>query len=465
MHVGNLRVAIFNHLFTRHHGGTFVVRIEDTDVERNLEGSLDSLLEDLRWAGVGWDEGPRVGGPFGPYIQSERRARHVERAEQLRDRGLAYRCFCPAEEIEAPKAGSSEFPRCPGRCRDLAPAEAEATERKEGTPATIRFAVPSEGALIVDHIRGSIEFSVKDIEDFIILRSDGRATYNFAVVVDDLDMQITHVIRGAGHLSNTPKQALLFDALGAVRPVYAHLPTVLGPDGSKLSKRTGAPGIDSLRAEGFHPDAVTNYLSLLGWSPGDDREVMSRDELIDALDLDRIGSSNTVYDPEKLRWMSAQHLARLSIGDLATAVRPYIDQDRFPLRDLDLALVLEAVRSRLQTLGDINSALLTLFPEPHTFDSAFEELGTAQDEPLLVLRTVQARVRNLDPWTAEATASAVRQAGKDIEVRGARLFHPIRLAICGARSGPDLGKVLAALGRDEAIKRLDAAVDKAGSHK
>ena len=454
MHIGNLRVAIFNYLFARSQGGTFLVRIEDTDVERNLEGSTHRLLEDLRWAGIEWDEGPDIGGPFAPYVQSQRGDSYKAPAADLVDRGLAYRCFCSDSELKAARTELPDTLGCPGGCRALASSEADERMRSEPGKMTIRFAVPDGNIEVLDHSRGPIVLKNKDIGDFVIQRSDGRPTYNFAVVVDDSDMEITHVIRGAGHLSNTPKQALLFDALGSPRPVFAHLPTVLAPDGSKLSKRTGSPGIDRLREEGFHPDAVVNYLSLLGWSPGDDREVMLRDELVQALDLDGVGSSDTVYDAEKMRWMSAQHIAKLSSDELGSALEPYIDGERFPLNRGEPALVAEALRSRLHTLGEINQVLPILFPDSETMEAAQDELAETPEPSLVLLGGVRDQLETLEDWSAEAAAATVRQVGQQIGVSGAKLFHPIRLALSGARSGPELAAVLAALGRDRVLQRL-----------
>ena len=457
IHVGNLRIAIFNYLFALKHRGAFLLRIEDTDVERNLEGSLDRLMKDLRWAGIEWDEGPDIGGPFVPYVQSQRNNRHLEQALDLEARGLAYRCFCTNAEVEAARSEGRDSSSCPRKCRALDPDDARVREGHEPSAAVIRFAVPNEFVDVDDHIRGLISFHGRDIGDFVILRTDGRATYNLAVVVDDVDMEITHVIRGAGHISNTPKQALLFDALGSARPVFAHLPTVLGPDGSRLSKRTGSPGVDRLRKEGFHPDAVVNYLSLLGWSPGDDREIMSRSEIVRALELDRVRPSNTVYDPEKMRWMSAQHIARMPTEELASAVGPYIDSEEFPLEGINLQPAIEAVRSRLHTFGEINGALRMLLPDTDTFETARRELAEGPEAALRVLRAVRDRLETLDPWTTEDTARAVREAGQELEMSGPNLYHPVRLALCGARSGPDLGKVLAALGRQRVLLRLNEA--------
>ena len=457
MHVGNLRVAVFNYLFARSQGGTFLVRIEDTDAERNLEGSTHRLLEDLRWAGIEWDEGPDIGGPFAPYVQSQRGDSYKAPAADLLDRGLAYRCFCSDSELKAARTELRDTLGCPGGCRALASSEADERIRSEPGEMTIRFAVPDGKSEVIDHVRGPIVFKSEDIGDFVIQRSDGRPTYNFAVVVDDSHMEITHVIRGAGHLSNTPKQALLHDALGSPRPVFAHLPTVLAPDGSKLSKRTGAPGIDRLREEGFHPDAVVNYLSLLGWSPGDDREVMSKEELVQTLDLDGVGSSNTIYDPEKMRWMSAQHIARMSADDLGLAVQPYVDAERFSMDPDEVMLVAKALRARLHTLDEINQVLHLLFPDKATIQAALCELTETAVASLSVLGNVRKRLETLEVWSAEAAAASVKEVGPQINVRGPQLFHPIRLALCGARSGPDLATVFAALGRESVLRRLGEA--------
>lgn len=456
LHLGNLRVAVFNHLFARHHGGAFIVRIEDTDVERNVEGSLEGILDDLRWAGLDWDEGPGVGGPHAPYRQSERTGLYQEAARELESRGRAYVCFCSDDEVRAAREGERTSPDCPGGCRSL---EAPAVEarRARGEPWVFRFQVPREVIDVEDKARGLISFDPSDVGDFVILRSDGRATYNFAVVVDDVDMEITHVIRGAGHLSNTPKQAVLFDALDATRPAFVHLPTVLGPDRRKLSKREGAAGLHRLREEGYHPDAVVNYLSLLGWSPGRDREVLSRDELVEAMDLDRVGASDTIFDPEKLRWMSQQHIGRMSLDDLVEAVAPKIDRDRYPVSEAELPAAVDAVRTRLSTFGEVNEHLALVHPDPETLAAAHVELS-GEEGVAPVLEAVRRRLAASPTWDAEALGAAVREAGKEAGARGRALFHPVRLAMFGAREGPELGKLLAGAGREAVLRRLDLAV-------
>ena len=454
LHLGNLRIAVFNHLFARHHGGAFIIRIEDTDVERNRPEAVDRILEDLRWAGIDWDEGPDGEGDHGPYFQSERESRHRELALQLLDRGLAYLCFCREEDVSDARRDEAWGPGCPGGCRDRPSSDAR-SRRDAGEAAVVRFAVPDGAIEVTDEIRGRISFHGKDVRDFVILRADGRPTYNFAVVADDVDMRISHVIRGAGHLSNTPKQALLFDALDVQRPAFAHLPTVLGPDGTRLSKRTGSPGVDQLRAEGFHPDGVVNYLSLLGWSPGEDREVLSREELVAEIDLERAGASNTVYDPDKLRWMSQQHIQRMSLEALTDAVAGYVDRTRFSLDRGTLELAVDAIRTRLATFSDVNEHLSLVFAPEEALTEGRREVGSDGEEAYRIIQAVRNTLASTETWDPETLGTAVRQVGRDLEARGPALFHPVRLAISGHRSGPDVGKVLTALGRARTLELLD----------
>ncbi len=455
LHVGNLRIAVFNHLFARRHGGAFILRIEDTDVERNVPGSEEGIFRDLAWADLAWDEGPDRGGAFGPYRQSERADRHQARVEELLARRRAYTCFCSVEEMEVLRSGSREGPRCPGGCHQL-PAGRVAERLESGEDGAVRFMVPAGEVTFHDAIRGEIRVSSADLGDFVVRRSDGRVTYNFAVVADDCDMEITHVIRGAGHLSNTPKQALLFDALGVERPVFAHLPTVLGADGRKLSKRSGAPGVDELRREGLHPEGVVNYLSLLGWSPGDDREVFTRDELVAAMDLDRAGVSDTVFDTAKMRWMSGQHISRMALDDLVEAVVPRLDLGRFPLGKQEIRAGLDAIRTRLQAFEEVNEHLSLVFAPEGVLADGREELRGIEGARA-TLRAVRAELASVPDWDAGALSAAVRGAGGAVGVGGARLFHPVRLAVTGVRSGPDLGMVLAALGRERALALLERA--------
>jgi len=458
LHLGNARIAVFNWLFARRHGGRFVMRIEDTDPERTVPGAEAAILEDLSWLGLNWDEGPDVGGPFGPYRQSERGQLHSEAVMALIARGKAYRCWCLPEELARHRRAtpSGEVLRYPGTCRDLP--EARTRELAgSGRSSVVRFRVPDADAVTVeDAVRGAVSFPATDLDDFVLIKTDGRATYNLAVVVDDVGMEITHVIRGVGHLSNTHKQALLFDALERPRPRFVHLPTVLGPDGHPLSKRQGSQSLGHLRAEGYNPTAVVNYLSLLGWSSPDQREVLSVEELSRLVSLERVGLADTTLDREKLRWMSAQHIAAMELPALVDAVRPWLADAR--LADQVLPMTVAALRSRLHTFGEIREHLALVHPSPEELAAARAELWSDPDARS-VLRCVRAQLAAEPRWEADALDRAVRAAGKAAGAAGPRLFHPVRRALTARTSGPDVGQVLAALGREEALWRLEAAVE------
>jgi glutamyl-tRNA synthetase len=461
LHLGNVRAAAFNWLLARRHGGEFILRIEDTDTERNVEGGEAEIIEDLRWLGLDWDEGPDIGGPHGPYRQSERDEAYGVAVERLVAGGLAYPCFCTQEELseETEEFGEGRTALSySGKCRSLKPAE-RAERVGRGEPHVIRFAVPdgAEKVDVQDEIFGMISTPTSDIDDFVLRRTDGRVTYNFAVVVDDVDMEITHVVRGVGHLSNTPKQALLFDALSAGRPSFAHLPTVLGHDGRKLSKRHGAAAVADLRGQGYPPDAVLNYLSLLGWSHPEEREVLTREELTAAISLDRVGRSDTQLDVEKLRWVSAQHLAKESLEELTGHVRPFVDADRWPWALVNLQGVVDTLRTRMSTYGDIAEHLALLFPDDAVVGSRRSELGTNSDTGK-VLRSVRDALAAAQPWTPEALDATIRAAGAAVAAKGAALFHPVREVLIGSEKGPDIGKILVAIGREEALRRFGQAV-------
>lgn len=449
LHLGNVRTAVFNWLFTRHHEGVFVLRLEDTDVERNVEGAEQRLMEDLRWLGLEWDEGPDVGGSFGPYRQSERDAVYAAAVERLLASGAAFRCFC--EEAERDEG----WARYPGTCRGL-DAEDAARREEAGEACVVRFRAPREGDVAVeDAVRGEVSVPATEIDDFVLRRRDGRVTYNFAVVVDDVAMEISHVIRGAGHLSNTPRQALLFDALGEARPVFAHLPTVLSPEGGKLSKRTGAQSVASYRAAGYPPEAIVNYLSLLGWSDAEEREIFTPAELVRRISLDRVGASDTAYDPEKLRWVAAQHLAEWSLSDMVEGVRSYVDRDRYPLEGERLVSAVAAIRTRLSALEEVNEHLALVLPPPETVEEG--RLRVAADpEAVRVAHAVRDALEALPEWEPDAIDEVVRTAGKAVGARGPELFHPVRLATTGVERGPTLAWILHAQGRTKVLDRLAA---------
>lgn len=458
LHLGNARTAVLNWMVARHHGGDFILRIEDTDVERNVPGAESELMRDLRWLGLDWDEGPEEDGgergPHGPYRQSQRGELYARRAEELLAAGDAYRCFCSPEALEADREralAEGRSPGYPGTCRALDPDEA-ARRARDGDAHVVRLATPDQGAVVVnDAIRGRVSFDAADLGDFVLVRSDGVATYNFAVVVDDAAMGITHVVRGAGHLSNTPYQLLLYKALGAEPPEFAHAPTVLGEDRTKLSKRSGARPLRELREEGTHPDAVVNYLSLLGWSSPSGDEVLPRQRLIEEVTLDRMNAADVVFDPDKLRWLSGRHIAALSLEELADAVRPWVEDSPYAaLLDGRLAPALEAVRGHLTAFGQVREHLAPfLGPVP----------GGEEPEPesVPVLRAVHAALADVDRWEEGAIQGALRTAGKASGAKGRDLYVPVRRAVTGAEHGPPLAAVLRVQGRQAVLDRLAGA--------
>lgn len=466
LHVGNARIAVLNWLFARHHGGEFILRIEDTDLERTVPGAEAAMLEDLRWLGLEWDEGPGVEGPaeegpYAPYRQSERGAIYREHAERLVQAGRAFPCFCSPEELEERRAAAlarGESPHYDGTCRRLSRDDVARMQREGRIPA-IRFHVPEGTEVVVrDVVRGEVRFESADIGDFIILRSDGLPTYNFAVVVDDALMRITHVIRGVGHLSNTPRQVLLYEALGYPVPVFAHAPTVLGPDRQKLSKRHGARALAEYRREGFHPDAVVNYLSLLGWSSASEEEFLTRARLVDEISLERIKLGDVVFDEVKMRWLSARHIERMDVAELAEAVRPFVDRDRFPIPDDMLPAAIEAIRSHLSVYSDVNDHLDAFVP---TLD---EEAERARDGLLAdadaqrVLDAVRDRLATLETWDDGSIGDALRTVGQAIGVRGRALYGPVRIALTGREHGPPLPVIAKVLGRAAVLDLLDQVI-------
>jgi glutamyl-tRNA synthetase len=449
LHIGGARTALFNWLFARRHGGVFVLRIEDTDVERSSAEMIDGILDAMRWLGLDWDEGPGAGGAYGPYFQSERLERYRAMADRLVADGRAYYCYC------------SENPCV---CRALTPDDIAARER-DRTPRAIRFRVPAGTMRFDDLVHGPIEFDGANIEDFVILRSDGHPTYQLSVVSDDVEMRITHVVRGDDHVSNTPKQILLYQAVGADVPQFAHVPLILGPDKKRLSKRHGATSVMEYARQGVLPEAMVNMLALLGWSPGGDRELFARDELVAAFDLGGIGSANAVFNPEKLDWFNQQHIMRLDSGELARRVRPWLeaaglwDDAYLADRSTWFAAVLDLLKPRVRRLGDFAAQGRIFFAR----DIEYEEAALAKHvrvagmrEHLTALDAALAALPAFDPALIEA---AVRTTAEARGVKAATVIHAARVAVTGKTVSPGLFELLALVGRDEVHSRLAAAAE------
>lgn len=462
-HLGSARTALFNWLFARRHGGAFVLRVEDTDQSRSSEAAVRDLCETLRWLGLDWDEGPEVGGPYGPYNQMARLDLYAQALVRLRASGAVYPCYCTPEELarrrqEAQARGQP--PRYDGRCRRLSAAERAARQAAERRPAW-RIAAPQDGETVVhDLVRGDVAYPNDSLDDFVVVRSDGVPTYNFAVVVDDLAMRITHVLRGDEHLANTPKQLLLYAALGAPPPAFGHLPMILAADRTKLSKRHGSIAVQDFRQAGILPEALINYCALLGWSPPDGREVLDREELVAAFSLDRVNRSPAVYDVEKLRWLNGQHLRRLSPAELVRRARPWLERAGLPAGDAGAAPQLEAVvalvRERVPTLADLPPAIEYFYRRPEAYDAAGvrRHFGAGAAERL---RAAAEAVRALADFSEASLEAAYRALAERLGVRAAELIHSTRLALTGRTVGPSLFALAALLGREECAARLEAA--------
>jgi glutamyl-tRNA synthetase/nondiscriminating glutamyl-tRNA synthetase len=456
VHVGNARTALFNWLFARHHGGAFVLRIEDTDVERSKEEYEKQLFEDLRWFGVDWDEGPdkpNGGGPHGSYRQSERKEIYRQHALQLIDAGHAYFCFCSAEQLEterqaALKAGQQ--PRYSGRCRTR-PREESARKVAAGEPAAIRLKIVEGELSWNDLVHGPTSFASEVIGDWILVRSGGDPAYNFAVVIDDHLMDITHVIRGDDHISNTPRQLALYRALDWPPPEFAHLSTILGPDRARLSKRHGATSLQNFRDMGILPEALRNYLALLGWSPTDGvTEIMSREQLIAQFSLDHIIKAPAVFDDAKLNWMNRHYMKESAPRRLTELCVPFLVQAGYLVESVDestlswLERLLDAVLKNLDHLDQVPAAAKLIFDYDATSIVSGDEAKKVLEDPVAreVLKAFVPRMLALDQVAYERFREVTKAVQKETGRKGKDLFHPIRVALTGAASGPELEKLI-----------------------
>ena len=465
LHVGGARTALFNWLYARRHGGTFILRIEDTDVERSSADMISGILSSMTWLGLTWDEGPDVGGPHAPYFQTERLDKYRAAAARLVASGHAYYCYCRPDELAAKRdaaqaAGTAwMYDRA---CR--VPSVDEISRREaEGQPRAIRFLVPDGVTTFTDLVRGRIEFAREHIEDFVVLRSDGYPTYHLSVVVDDVEMEITHVVRGDDHISNTPKQVLLYEALGAPVPEFAHVPLILGPDKKRLSKRHGATSVGEYEAQGYLPEAMINFLALLGWSPGGNQEVFSRDELIERFSLDGISGGNAVFNSEKLDWFNQQHIMRLPAGEILRRLRPAIEaaglwRDAFLTTDAAwIARVIDLLKPRTRKLSDIVPALVPFVSDDVTYDEAAVNKHLRADgvtEHLSAWRDVVQALPTLEPAETEA---ALRKLAEARGIKPGVLIHATRVAVVGQAVSPGLFEVLELVGRDRVTERLRTA--------
>jgi glutamyl-tRNA synthetase len=453
LHVGGARTALFNWLLARRHGGVFVLRIEDTDRERSSDAMVQAILDGMSWLGLDWDEGP--------FHQADGLERHRSDALRLLEGGAGYRCFCTAEELEQRRAqhgeGAAAF-RYDRRCANLPPADVE-RRVAGGEPYAMRFRVPPGSTRWHDAVHGEIVFDNADIEDFIVLRTDGTPIYNMAVVSDDIAMGITHVVRGDDHISNTPKQILLYDALGAEIPVFAHVPMILGPDGRRLSKRHGATAIGEYRDQGFLADALVNFLALLGWSSGTDEEIFTRSELIARFGFDGINRKSAIFDTQKLEWMNGRYLAEMPgealVAALQAAVYPAAAERR---PDWWLRLV-DLLKVRSRSVHDMAEQAAPYVSDLIRYDEAAVARHWKDPDTLAPrLERLAERFASLDSFDEPAMEHALRALADEEGVGAGKVIHPLRVALTGAAASPGIFEVAALLGREQVLHRIHAAV-------
>lgn len=446
LHIGNVRTALFNWLFARKNNGKFILRIEDTDIERTYEEAYIGILEDLSWLGLDWDEGP--------YRQSERLEIYRSYAKKFLEMGQAYKCFCTPEELEKEKEEAireGRPPRYSGKCARLTAKEIESLE-KEGRPYSVRFRIPPDIHFTVDDmVRGRVNFDVNAITgDFIILRSDGMPTYNFAVVIDDYLMNITHVIRGEDHLSNTPRQLLIYKAIGIEPPRFAHLSMIVGSDHSKLSKREGSFSVKDLKNQGFLPEGVINYLALLGWSPKGE-EIKTKEELIKEFSIEDVSPSPAAYDETKLRWINRQHILRMDTERLLDYAEPFLGEfNKYPKDWLGEAIL--SIREYTTTLRDIPEQLEKYYIKEGDMTRYIEEIRNGKNaiEVFLNLLKKSNDLSSIDKIFKEAISIS--------GLKGRKFYHPVRVAITGYDSGPELVELIPILGKEKCIERLESAL-------
>jgi nondiscriminating glutamyl-tRNA synthetase len=453
VHVGNARTALFNWLFARQQGGVFILRIEDTDLERSEARYEAQLIEDIRWLGLDWDEGPDVGGPYPPYRQSDKWEVYRSHAERLIGEGKAYRCFCTQEMLERQREEFLEQrvqPNYPGTCRNLAPEDAE-RRRAAGEPCAIRLKIPEKPIRFHDLVRGWVEFPSEVVSDPIIVRSTGVPVYNYVVVVDDADMKITHVVRGDDHLSNTPKQVALYEALGWQVPVFAHLSTILGPDKERLSKRHGATSLANFREMGVLPEALMNYMALLGWAPsGGDREIFSPTELVQEFDLTRVTPSPAVFDFEKLYWLNRHYIKQAAPERIAALAESYYLRDlalqeASPVVKVWLARITAALAHSVNKLDELpERAAPVLHHDAEAALAAPENAAVlAAESASRVLDLFAAKIAaEPEPIEAARFKAIIKEVQKESGVKGPELFHPIRILLTGAQSGPEFDRLV-----------------------
>jgi glutamyl-tRNA synthetase len=471
MHIGGYRTALFDWLYARHTGGSFVLRIEDTDTLRTVPGAVEFLIEGLQWLGMDFDEGPQVGGPYGPYYQTNRKALYMQYANQLIESGHAYRCYCTPERLDAMRKEQQAQklpPRYDHRCRFLTP-EQRAANEAEGQRWTVRFAMPLEGETRVhDELRGDMVWQNTNIDDAIILKGSGLPTYHLAHIVDDHLMNITHLIRAEEWISSAPLHVHIWQALSWDTPLIYHVPDVLGKDKRKLSKRHGAPSWKELQEQGFLPEAVVNFLALIGWSYDDKTELFSREELIKAFSLERVSVSGAIYDEEKLAWMNGVYIRKLSIEEMTQRALPYMerpategglpDQIQRPLDQDYTQRVLSLEQERLRTLGEAAHAVSFFYTEDWEYEIPLIQKNMDAQSTSNALLRAHELLQNSPTWEHAALEEQLRALLEELGLKPGQLFGAIRVAVSGRKATPPLFQMIEVLGRERTLARLNRAL-------
>ena len=477
LHIGGARTAIYNWAFARANGGTFILRIDDTDPTRSTDENTQVILRAMRWLGLDWDEGPEVGGDYGPYFQTERLDVYRDAARKLVDEGRAYYCFCTPEKLEADRKAAQErhdpFQGYQRTCRGIDPAEAQ-RRVDAGEPYTIRIKVPQDRGDVVVHdaVHGDVTFNARELDDFIIFRSDGTPTYNFATVVDDADMGITHIIRGDDHLSNTPRQVMVYEALGAPVPVFAHISMILGADGKKLSKRHGATSVEEYRDAGYLSDAFVNYLALLGWALDGETTIVPRDVLASRFSLDHVSKNPATFDPEKLDWVNGQYLQAMDDSTFSSEVlmpqlvAAGLEAEGAPAHDSAWYDLLSSLLKPRTTLAPqvVEKARFLYEGDEVTFDEKSVSKNIAKEGVSACLEAARDALEAIDAdgWHAEAIDAALEELPERLGVGKRKVFQAVRVAECGNQVSPPLGASMELLGRDASLARLTRAMPLAG---
>ena len=470
LHIGGARTALFNWLYARHYNGTFALRIEDTDQVRSTEEAVNVILEGMKWLGLDWDEGPGKGGEYGPYYQMQRLHLYQKYAEQLLKDKKAYYCYCTREELAESREKQSKENKSlkyDRRCLNLSEEDKKRYEA-EGRKRVIRLKIPTREIAFNDLLRGEVTFDGGLLSDFVIMKSDGIPTYNLAVVVDDVLMKITDVMRGDDHISNTPKQIVIYEALGFDVPKFVHIPMIMGQDHARLSKRHGATSVMEYKKMGYIPEAVVNYIAHLGWSSGGEKEIFSKEELIKEFTLDKISKHAAVFNMEKLNWFNSEYLKKMSIDSLTKMLLPFLKEANYIENEESLSLakneyikeVVKLLQGRIKNFSQFIDYADYFFVdkiniEPQAFDSVLNKEGVP-----CILQALQEKLSALKYWDEESIESAVREVASSLQIKGGQIIHPTRVSLSGKKVGPGLFELMVVLGQNKTVKRLKEAIEK-----